>query len=94
MMKTVVIGAASCAIALMMASAAADEDDVVTAKVKAALIATRMPAVPPIQVHVFNGEVDLSGAVDSADSKAEAGRIVSAVPGVTSVRNDLEVRRP
>ena len=84
----------SCSMLLLAAPASAGNDDALTAQVKAALVAAAIPAAPQLQIKVFNGAVDLSGTVDSADSKAEASRVASTVKGVTSVRNDLEVREP
>jgi osmotically-inducible protein OsmY len=68
---------------------AKDDDDVIATKVKAALIAAQ---IPDVDVKTCNGEVDLSGVVSSDEIKAKAASIAGAVPGVTAVRNDLQVR--
>jgi hyperosmotically inducible protein len=90
--KSTLCVAIACLAVLLAVPAAADEDDVLAAKVKAALIAAAIPEARQIDVHVFNGEADLSGAVESADSKAAAAQVAGTVPGVASVRNDLKVR--
>ena len=53
----------------------------------------RDDAVPAygIDVDVDGGTVMLCGAVDSASQRDAAGRIASRVPGVSEVRNRLEV---
>ena len=67
-------------------------DETVAARVRLALVNANVPEVRQIEIRAFNGEVDLSGAVDSADRKAEISRIVGAVKGVTAVHNALDVR--
>lgn len=69
-----------------------DDDDVITTKVKAALIAAQIVGAENIEVKTFNGEVDLGGAVSSDEIKAKAASLAGGVRGVTAVRNDLEVR--
>jgi osmotically-inducible protein OsmY len=73
---------------------AKDDDDVIATKVKAALVAAQIPDAEQIDVKTFNGEVDLSGVVSSEEIKAKAASIAGAVPGVTAVRNELQVRDP
>jgi len=89
--KTALIVAIASLAVLLAVPAAADKDDAIAAKVKAALIAAAIPEARQIEVQVFNGEAELSGAVESADSKAAAAQIAGTVPGVTSVRNDLKL---
>ena len=89
--RPILIVATACLAGLLAVPAIADKDDSVAAKVRAALIAAAIPEARQIEVHVFNDEVELSGLVESADSKAAAARVAGVVPGVTSVRNDLKV---
>jgi osmotically-inducible protein OsmY len=58
-------------------------------------IVAGLTALPSsISSEVKKGEVTLSGIVDSDELKADAGRIVSAIKGVKSVVNNIEVKRP
>jgi hyperosmotically inducible periplasmic protein len=67
-------------------------DETVAARVRLALVNANVPEVREIEIRAFNGEVDLSGVVDSDDRKAEIARIVGAVKGVAAVHNTLGVR--
>lgn len=69
------------------------DDGVVTAKVKAALIEDPLTKAHQINVDTRNGEVLLTGFVDSNDAKREAGQVAQTVSGVQSVRNELEVKQ-
>jgi hyperosmotically inducible protein len=44
-----------------------------------------------INVHVDNGNVEISGAVSQPYKKSDIQRLVAHVPGVTTVTNDLKV---
>lgn len=45
-----------------------------------------------VQVKAANGEVTLSGAVETADQKREIESVVKEMPGVSSVKNDLAIK--
>jgi osmotically-inducible protein OsmY len=63
-----------------------------TAEIKAALELNRNLKPYPIHVDVTgDGVVGLSGEVPREDFKAEAGRVVAAVPGVREVRNEIRI---
>ena len=47
-----------------------------------------------IQVEVRDGEVTLSGTVDSREARRRAEDVAESVPGVTYVLNNLRVRQP
>jgi osmotically-inducible protein OsmY len=68
------------------------DSSAVTAKVKAAMLSEPGLSSMQIGVETFKDEVQLSGFVDSAESKIRAGEVALAVPGVKSVRNDLLVK--
>lgn len=68
------------------------DDSLLTAKVKAALIANPVTKARQINVTTLRGVVQLSGFVDSADEKSEATRVASNVTGVKDVHNDLSVK--
>ena len=50
-----------------------------------------LQAVPPIHIVVRNGNVALEGAVGSEMDKTLAGMKANSVPGVFSVKNNLQV---
>jgi hyperosmotically inducible protein len=53
-----------------------------------------MGALPPIHIVVKNGHVTLEGVVDSQADKDLAYLKANGVPGVFSVENHLQVRKP
>jgi hyperosmotically inducible protein len=66
-----------------------------TGKVKSALAAdVGMKTLMGVDVDSDNGVVTLKGHVDSADTKKRAEAVARKVEGVTSVKNQLEVRKP
>ena len=50
-----------------------------------------MQAIPPIHIIVSNGNVTLTGVVANASDKNVAEIQAKSVPGVFSVKNDLQV---
>ncbi|WP_027389890.1 BON domain-containing protein [Chrysiogenes arsenatis] len=68
------------------------DDTVITTKVKTAIFQDETLKMHQINVETFKGVVQLSGFVDSALSVTKAGSVARAIPGVTSVKNDLLVK--
>jgi hyperosmotically inducible protein len=68
------------------------DDSIVTAKVKAALVAEPATKARDITVITHEGIVQLSGFVDSATEKATAAEVAQGVSGVKEVRNDLQIK--
>lgn len=68
------------------------DDSVITGKVKAALIADSVTKAHQINVETKQGEVLLSGFVDSKAARARAGELARQVEGVHAVKNSLELR--
>jgi hyperosmotically inducible periplasmic protein len=66
-------------------------DAALTTKVKAALASTPQLGALSTKVETANGVVKLSGIVKTADAKATATKVTSAVAGVKGVDNELEV---
>ena len=68
------------------------DDSVITTKVKAAILDE--PSLKVFQIHVktYQGVVQLSGFVDSAQSVKKAGEVAGSVAGGKEVRNDLVVK--
>ena len=69
------------------------DDTVITAKVKTKLIEDPVTKAHEISVETFKGTVQLSGFVDTAAERTQAGRIAKAVEGVRDVKNSLELRK-
>lgn len=67
-------------------------DSTITAKAKAKILGTKGLKSMQISVETHEGEVLLSGFVDSEAAKTKAEEVVSQVKGVVSVKNRLEVK--
>lgn len=68
------------------------DDSVITTKVKAAILHEPGLKVSEIKVGTFKGVVQLSGFVSSRDDMKGAVRVASAVGGVKSVTNDMQLK--
>jgi osmotically-inducible protein OsmY len=68
------------------------DDKVITAKVETALIGNENTKARQISVETYRGVVQLSGFVDSKQSKEAAEQVTRGVTGVIDVKNDLIVR--
>jgi osmotically-inducible protein OsmY len=68
------------------------DDTVITSKVKAAIFNEPGLKVSEIKVETFKGVVQLSGFVSSRDDMKGAVRVASAVPGVKSVTDEMQLK--
>src|ERR1700733_4515232 len=68
------------------------DDATITAKVKGDIFNDPSLKVLQINVETFQDVVQLSGFVDSVQSKERAGQIARAVTGVRNVKDNLVVR--
>jgi hyperosmotically inducible periplasmic protein len=68
------------------------DDATITTKVKAAMFDDPSVKVMQIGVETMQNVVQLSGFVDSAQTKARAGELAGSVTGVRQVKNDLVAR--
>lgn len=68
------------------------DDATITTRVKTAIFNDPGLKSLEISVETMQDVVQLSGFVDSAQSKAKAGQIASNVEGVRQLRNNLVVR--
>jgi osmotically-inducible protein OsmY len=68
------------------------DDSVITTKVKTAIVNDMSLKGFQINVKTYQGVVQLSGFVDSADKAREAGKLARGVKGVADVKNDLIVK--
>ena len=67
-------------------------DSTITTKAKAKILGTKGLKSLQISVETHEGEVILSGFVDSEAAKARAQEVVAKIEGVKSVKNSLEVK--
>jgi hyperosmotically inducible periplasmic protein len=68
------------------------DDSIITAKVKSALLEEPATKARQVKVKTLHGVVQLSGFIDSAESKQRAEVIASTTEGVTDVHNYLKIR--
>jgi len=68
------------------------DDSVITTKVKTAIFNESTLKTMQINVKTYQGVVQLSGFVDSAQNVSKAGEVARGVANVTSVKNDLLVK--
>lgn len=68
------------------------DDSVITTKVKAAILEDPLTKVLEIKVKTFKGEVQLSGFVSSREAMNRAVELARGVKGVTSVKNDMQLK--
>jgi len=69
------------------------DDSAITTKVKAAIFAEPGLKVSEINVETFKGVVQLSGFVNSREDINAAMRVARTVNGVTSVKNDMQLKQ-
>ena len=68
------------------------DDATISTKIKAMLFDDRRLSGFAIAVETFEGEVTLTGAVNSQEDKESAGRLAASVRGVKAVNNLLKVK--
>ena len=68
------------------------DDATINAKVKSALIADPEVKGTQLNVNTYKGVVQLSGFVNNESEMRRAQEKAASVQGVTSVRNDLQVK--
>ena len=68
------------------------DDSVITTKVKTAIFNEESLKTMQINVKTYQGVVQLSGFVDSAQSASKAGEVARRVENVIAVKNDLLVK--
>ncbi len=67
------------------------DDVTITTRVKAKMAEDASVKTRDIDVDTLNGGVSLKGLVDSAPEREKAAAIARSVPGVASVRNNLQI---
>jgi hyperosmotically inducible protein len=68
------------------------QDSIITARVKAALLAEKGIPSLSISVETYEGRVQLTGFVNAPDIVSRAGRVTAGVSGVRTVHNNIAVR--
>jgi osmotically-inducible protein OsmY len=68
------------------------DDSVITTKVKSAILGEPGLKVSEINVETFKGVVQLSGFVSSPGDITSAVKVASAVNGVKSVKNEMQLK--
>lgn len=68
------------------------DDSVITTKVKAAIFKEPTLKSTEINVETFKGVVQLSGFVNSQADIDKAASLARSVKGVTSVKNDMQLK--
>jgi hyperosmotically inducible protein len=68
------------------------DDTVITTKVKAAIAEDPLTKVLEVKVKTFKGEVQLSGFVSSREAADRAVELARGVKGVTSVKDDMQIK--
>ena len=69
------------------------DDTVITTKVKSAIFNDASLKTNDISVETVKGRVQLSGYVDTSADIAQAAAVARSVGGVTSVKNDLLLKK-
>ena len=70
------------------------EDKALASQIKAQLVRDKETPAGQISVEAFRGTVQLSGFVDSEQSKERAGEIARNVEGTKEVINNIVVKKP
>lgn len=68
------------------------DDSAITVKVKAAFVKDPLIKAFDVSVETFKGVVQLSGFVNTAAEKEQAGKIAATINGVTEVKNNIAVK--
>ena len=69
------------------------DDGTITTEVKAKLLNDGVTKGIAVSVETFQGQVTLTGAVDSPQQKDKAGQIAASVKGVKKVNNLLNLKK-
>jgi hyperosmotically inducible protein len=70
------------------------DDTAITAKVKGAFVQDKVVKAMDVKVDTYNGTVQLSGFVESADQRSRAEQIARGIAGVRDVTNNIQVNPP
>ncbi len=68
------------------------DDSLITSKIKAKFVADKAVSALSIKVDTYKGVVQLSGFANDRREIERAVQIAESVNGVTSVRNDIQLK--
>lgn len=68
------------------------DDSVISNKVRAKIVGDKALSIFDINVETFKGVVQLSGFVDTEETKERAGTVAKAVDGVKDVQNNISIK--
>ena len=88
----VVIGATGCSSNRDRSTGQAINDKMTSFNVGRALGDDPIFKYPDVRVHVYNGNAQLTGFVDTEDQRRKAAEIAANVPGVTQVINEITLK--
>jgi hyperosmotically inducible periplasmic protein len=69
------------------------DDSTITTEVKAKLLNDSITKGLAVSVETFEGQVTLTGAVDTGQQREKAGQIASRVKGVKKVNNLVNIKK-
>ena len=69
------------------------DDGTITTEVKAKLLNDSVTKGLAVSVQTFEGQVTLTGAVDTVQERAKAGEVASGVAGVKKVNNLISLKK-
>jgi hyperosmotically inducible periplasmic protein len=69
------------------------DDGTITTEVKAKLLNDNVTKGLAVSVETFEGQVTLTGAVDTAEQRAKAGELAASVNGVKKVNNLVNLKK-
>jgi hyperosmotically inducible protein len=70
------------------------DDSTITAKVKGAFVKDEVVKAIDVKVDTYNGAVQLSGFVETAEQRTRAEQIARGVAGVRDVTNNVQLAPP
>lgn len=70
------------------------DDSAITAKVKGAFVQDDVVKAIDVKVDTYNGTVQLSGFVETAEQRARAEQIARGIAGVRDVANNIQLTPP
>ena len=87
-----VIGATGCRTNSDRTTGQAINDKMISFNVDRALGNDPIFKYPDVKVHVYNGNAQLTGFVDTDEQRRKAAEIAAGVPGITQVINEITLK--
>jgi hyperosmotically inducible periplasmic protein len=93
LMPTILIAIASCQTPAGRSAGRVVDDATLTTEVKAKLLNDSITKGVAVSVDTFEGQITLTGAVDTEQQREKAGQIASGVKGVKKVNNLINLKK-